>query len=93
MLSPGHDPRHLTLEWDGEASAVAVRIPDDVRTPFLVTFTLDNKIPEEEKAKKPPQAAKGEKVEHEDHPKKSTKTVVGKIDVCAAPLLPCSFYT
>ncbi len=88
VLSPGHAPRPLSLEWDGEAAAVAIRIPEDVRAPFLITFTLDNNVLEDDvKAKKPLNTTQGEQVEHEGQAQqqKPTKTVVGKIDVCANP--------
>jgi hypothetical protein len=78
---PGRAPISLTLDWDGEASAIAVKIPEDVKVPFVLTFTIDGKVPETSET--PEIEGGAAAVGRSEHPQghHGTKTVVGKIDV------------
>lgn len=46
ILIPGEEPRPLSIEWDGDSSAIAVKVPDDAKVPFVVHFSIDKKVPQ-----------------------------------------------
>eukprot|EP00026_Physarum_polycephalum_P000009 Phypoly_transcript_00009.p1 GENE.Phypoly_transcript_00009~~Phypoly_transcript_00009.p1 ORF type:complete len:3931 (-),score=966.04 Phypoly_transcript_00009:22-11814(-) len=82
ILVPGRAPISLSLDWDGEASAIAIKFPEDVKAPFVLTFLIDSQVPEIPEIQIDGSAPAVEHAE-QPHGQKGTKTVVGKIDTSA----------